>query len=52
VPLEAKDREENSSIEYDFLVKKQRENIARNKPTKTLVVATVKTYVDEHALNY
>jgi hypothetical protein len=50
--LEAKDREENSSVEYEFLVKKQRDNIARNKQSKTVVVAAVSTYVDEHALNY
>ena len=49
---EAKDREENSSVDFDFLVKKQHENNARSKPKKTVVFATVKTYVDEHALYY
>ena len=49
---EAIDREANSSIDIDFLLKKQQENNARNKPKKTVVTGTVKTYVDEHALCY
>ena len=47
---EAKDREENSSVDFEFLVKKQHENNARHKTKKTVVSATVKTYMDEHAL--
>ena len=38
---EAKDREENSSVDFDFLVKKQHENNARHKTEKTVVSAAV-----------
>ena len=49
---EAKDREGNLSVDFDFLVKEQRKNNARSKPKKTVVSAAVKTYVDGHALCY
>jgi hypothetical protein len=49
---EAEDRNVNSTVDYNFLVKKQHENSARSKAKNTVVLATVKTYVDEHALYY
>ena len=49
---EAKDREENSSVDFEFLVKKQQEKNARHKTKRRVVSATVKTYVDKHALCY
>ena len=49
---EATDRVENAAVDFDFLVKKQQENNARHKQKRTVVSATVKTYVDEHSLCY
>ena len=49
---EATDRVENSAVDFDFLVKKQRENNARHKQKKTVDSATVKTYVEEQSLCY
>jgi hypothetical protein len=45
---EAKDREENLSVDLNFLVKEQRESNATSKPKKTVVSAAVKTYMDGH----
>jgi hypothetical protein len=50
--IEAADRVENAAVDYDFLVKKQQENNAKHKQKRTVVSATVKTYVDEHFLCY
>jgi hypothetical protein len=50
--IEAADRVENAAVDYDFLVKKQQENNAKHKQKRTVVSATVKTYVDEHSLCY
>jgi hypothetical protein len=49
---ESKDRDVNSLVDCNFLVKKQHENSARCKAKKAVVFAAVKTYVDEHALFY
>jgi hypothetical protein len=50
--IEAADRVKNAAVDFDFLVKMQQENNAKHKQKRTVVSASVNTYVDEHSLCY